>query len=59
MGKLAMIFSVGQEVQMGKSMHTPARSFGKMHFLSEREHLQMKLTSHQAVTLAAENMISF
>lgn len=30
-----------------------------MHFLSEWEHLQMKLTSHQAVTLAAENMISF
>lgn len=59
MGKLPMALPGGQEAQMGKSMHIPAKSFGKMHFLSERGHLLMKLTNHRAVPLAAENMISF
>lgn len=35
---------------MEKSMHMSARSFGKMHFLSEWGHLQMKFTNHQAAS---------
>lgn len=59
MRKSPMALPGGQEAQRGKLMHIPARSFGKMHFLSERGHLLMKLTNHQAVPLAAENTISF